>query len=169
MKIYKEREQSVLIRMCGLSAQISLIVFISLIIGGCVSVNISTGPKRNKHKVPSWVKHIPEDSKYVYAVGISGRTMYPSHAIKYATENARKELASMISTKVVSMIQSEDSSRREDFSMESIAVTDEDLQGSQFSEKWIDAEGLTGVSPGTTYVLIRIERSAYEELLRKYR
>lgn len=120
-------------------------------------------------KAPKWVLTIPTDTEYVYSIGISGRTLYPTHAIKYATENARQELGNMISTKIVAQIRTHDQGRREDISIDSISVTDADLQGSQVVERWVDQKGISGVSPGTTYVLMRVERSVYEGLLRKYR
>ncbi len=132
---------------------------------GCTSKN---GAVKTK-KVPAWVRTVPTDDDYIYAVGISGRTMYPTHAIKYATENARRELADMVKTKIVSFVQTVDQGRREDFSMESVSLTDEDLQGSEKVGHWVDTQGRTGVSPGTTYVLMRLDRKKYEELLSKYK
>jgi len=119
--------------------------------------------------VPDWVRGTPSSPDYIYAVGISGKTFYPTDAITYATDNARRELASMIRTRIISMTETRDSSRNDDISIESIAVTDEDLQGSKVRKRWIDTDGVTGVAPGTTYVLISIKREKFEQLIKKYR
>jgi hypothetical protein len=145
----------------------SMLIMILCAGAGCIPG--AAEKKDDRNKVPKWVRKVPVDEKWVYSIGYSGKTMFPTHAMKYATENARRELANMISTKVVSMIETEDSSRNEDISIESIAVTDEDLQGSQVVSHWVDEQGRTGVSPGTTYVLIRIKMSDYRNLLNKYR
>ena len=92
-------------------------VLVLLISTGC---GTKKGAAVKKGKVPAWAKTVPTDDEYIYAVGISGRTMYPTHAIKYATENARRELADMVKTKIVSFVQTIDQGRRENFSMESV-------------------------------------------------
>ena len=141
-----------------------LCVFVVYTLAGCSGSQAPSGGK-----IPPWVLHTPSDSKYIYAVGISGRTFHPTDAIKYAKENARKEMAGMIRTRIVSMTKTRDSGRRESISIESVAVTDEDLQGSEVVKRWMDKEGASGVAPGTTYVLIRLTRSKYEELINKYK
>jgi hypothetical protein len=125
-------------------------------------------PAPKAERAPAWVNQVPRDDQYVYAVGYSGRTMNPTDAMKYAKENARKEMASMIKTSIVSVIQTQDSQRREDVSMESISVTDEDLQGSEVVEQWIDRNGVSGANPGTTYVLLRLDRATFNRLLGQY-
>jgi hypothetical protein len=137
-----------------------------LLTGACTSAGKG---KKKSPKPPAWTLNVPTDNTYIYAVGISGRTMYPTHAIKYATENARRELADMIKTRIVSFVQTKEQGRREDVSMETVSLTEEDLQGSEKVSHWVDTAGKTGVAPGTTYVLMRLERKKYEALLRKYR
>ncbi|MFH1707336.1 MAG: LPP20 family lipoprotein [Planctomycetota bacterium] len=124
-------------------------------------------PKAEKY--PAWVNQIPKDDQFVYAVGYSGRTMNPTDSMKYARENARKEMASMIKTSIVSVIETQDFQRHEDVSMESISVTDEDLQGSEVIEQWVDRTGVSGGNPGTTYVLLRLDRATFNRLLGQYR
>lgn len=143
-----------------IAAAASLLVF-----SGCGS-----GPSVSASgKIPPWVEKTPSDGEYIYSVGISGKTFYPTDAITYATENARREIASMIRTRIVSMTETHDSTRRDDISIESIAVTDEDLQGTEVTRRWIDRNGISGVAAGTTYVLLRMERSQFEQLVQKYR
>ena len=135
----------------------------------CFSAGCGSGPSAaQKGDIPSWVMNTPADSAYIYSVGISGRTFHPTDAIKYATENARREMAGMVRTKVISLTQTRDSSRKDDISIESIAVTDEDLRGSEVKARWIDKKGESGVAPGTTYVLIQMERSKFDKLIKKY-
>ena len=140
-------------------------IFTLCIQAGCGS----SGPKAGSSgSIPDWVMNTPTNSAYIYSVGISGRTFYPTDAIKYATENARREMAGMVRTKVLSMTKTHDSTRRDDISIDSIAVTDEDLQGSEVKARWIDKKGASGVAPGTTYVLLQIERGKFEQLIKKY-
>ena len=135
----------------------------------CISAGCGSGPKvKHSSSIPEWVMNTPNNPTYIYSVGISGRTFYPTDAIKYATENARREMAGMVRTKVLSMTKTHDSTRSDSISIESIAVTDEDLQGSEVKHRWIDKKGASGVAPGTTYVLIQIERSKFEQLIKKY-
>jgi len=55
-----------------------------------------------------------------------------------------------------------------EITVESIELTDEDLQETEVAARWVDVNGISGVAPGTTYVLVRLPRRTYERLLRKY-
>ncbi|MFC1582254.1 hypothetical protein ACFL4W_01825 [Planctomycetota bacterium] len=143
------------------------VLVIASLLAGC-SGGGNVAPVKKK-EAPAWTTKLPDNEKYVFSVGVCGRTLYPTDAIKYATEHAIEQMAARIRTKVMSITETSDTLRTSDISIDSLAVTDEFLQGIEKEGHWIDKGGITGVSPGTTYVLMRMERRIYSQLLARYR
>lgn len=115
--------------------------------------------------VPGWLESIPKDTRYYYAVGISGPTLRITDAWDQAIKRARAELGRLI----VSHITSHDmiiSTSRGEYVRELVNIlSDAELNYTEVIERWADRSGIYG-PPGHFYVLVRMEKKGAEEVLR---
>lgn len=108
--------------------------------------------------VPQWVMDTPRASGSVYAVGIVGKTYFPEDGRLSAADEARKELARSVSSRVASVLLHVEETRGTTFLAEAGVVsatslaTDVVLSKSQIQDYWTDVGGLFG-QPGSTYAL----------------
>ena len=118
--------------------------------------------------VPDWLSSTPADDRYLYAVGISGKTRSVKDAWNQATQRGRAELGKIIVTRVASkdlVI----STNRSDYSRQVIeALSDTELHFTEAIARWYDANGTYG-PPEMYYVLVRMDRQDAENVLRTVR
>ncbi|KPJ75380.1 MAG: hypothetical protein AMJ54_15120 [Deltaproteobacteria bacterium SG8_13] len=145
------------------TVQILVLCTMALVAAGCH--HQSAGPEQ---PVPDWLTSTPDDDRYLYAVGISGKTRSVKDAWNQAAQRGRAELGKIIITRVASkdlVI----STNRSDYSRQVIeALSDTELYFTEVIARWYDATGTYG-PPGFYYVLVRMQREEAERILRKMR
>lgn len=113
---------------------------------------------------PAWVNNPPEANDAVYAVGVSGPTFYPEDSAKYAAQNARAELGRTISSTVTSALLAVASSDGTYVDTASASQATHEysealVEDAVIVATWVDRSGsYSGVS-GTTYALVKIDKS----------
>lgn len=113
---------------------------------------------------PNWVMNPPTSADALYALGISGPTFYPEDAVKYAAENGRAELGRNISSNVTSALLAVATNEGTTVDTAYATQVTHDyseglVENSQVVATWIDRSGsYSGVS-GTTYALVKIDKS----------
>jgi hypothetical protein len=129
---------------------------------GCQSTPPPGGP------CPKWVRSIPTDDTYYYAVGVSGPRPHTSEMFDQAIERARAELGRMI----VSHVKSEDfhsSSTRGQYAKEIVRVlSDTELNYTEVIKRHLDPAGACG-SPNHCYALVRIKKSTAQAIGRSFK
>ena len=116
--------------------------------------------------VPDWLTSAPDDDRYLYAVGISGKTRNVKDAWNQAAQRGRAELGKIIVTRVASkdLVISTNSS---EYSRQVIEVlSDTELHFTEVIARWYDARGRYG-PPKYYYVLVRMTREDAADILRK--
>jgi len=130
---------------------------------GCHPQTAGTG-----HQIPDWLNRSPDDDRYVYAVGMSGKTRSARDAWNQAAQRGRAELGKMIITRVASkdlVI----STNRSEYSRQVIeALSDTELHFTEVIARWYDESGIYGPVQ-YYYVLVRMKREDAEAVLRKIR
>jgi hypothetical protein len=117
---------------------------------------------------PEWVFRLPSESGKIFAVGLSGPTYFVEDGLKYACDDARKELAKSVSSQIQNMIivvEESNSSSTEEASVLLVnsAITDIVLKNSQIMAVWIDKKGYgPGSSKNYVYALGRMELTENE-------
>jgi hypothetical protein len=115
-------------------------------------------------EAPGWLRSIPRDDQYYYAVGISGPTRNIKDAWDQAIQRARAELGRTIITHVTSRDLVIATTRGE-YSRQLIDVlSDTELNLTEVIERWCDRSGSFG-PPDYYYVLVRLERRRAEMIL----
>ena len=137
-----------------------LILYLLPAVLGC-----ATSPDSKKEKVPKWVKSIPVDDKYFYAVGISGRTRNVKDAWSQASQRARAELGKTIITHVTSQNLIISTTRGEYSSQIIDALSDAELNFTEVIKRWFDRHGSYG-PPNHYYVLVRLTKKRAEMILK---
>ena len=137
-----------------------LILYLSLTVVGC-----ATSPDSKKEKVPKWMKSIPVNDKYFYAVGISGKTRKVQDAWNQAIHRARAELGKTIITHVTSQNLIISTTRGEYSSQIIDALSDTELNFTEVIERWFDRNGSYG-PPNHYYVLVRLAKKRAEMILK---
>ena len=131
------------------------------LVAGCHSKSAGTG-----EPVPDWLGSKPDDDRYIYAVGISGKTRSARDAWNQAAQRGRAELGKIIVTRVASkdlVI----STNRSEYSRQVIeALSDTELHFTEVIARWYDADGQYG-PPKMYYVLVRMQRKDAQEILRR--
>lgn len=119
-------------------------------------------------RIPQWLNATPDDDRYYYAVGISGKTRSVKDAWNQAAQRGRAELGKIIVTRVASrdlVI----STNRSEYSRQVIeTLSDTELQFTEVIARWYDADGIYGPA-AHYYVLVRMKRTDAEAVLRKMR
>jgi hypothetical protein len=137
---------------------IGIAVFLVLTLG-CQSTPSPAEP------CPKWVKSIPTDNTYYYAVGVSGPRPRVPKMIEQASERARAELGRMIVSHVTSKGTHSISSSGQ-YAEEIVRVlSDTELNLTEVTEMWHDSAGSCG-PPNHFYVLVRIKKTFAETILR---
>lgn len=140
---------------------------------GCVSILVfallssACGAPVAVHEavsIPTWVERTPSARGKLYAVGMVGRTYFPEDGRRNAAEEARKELARTLSSRVESLLLQIERSRGSGFLAEAEIVsattgaTELVVDASQILEYWVDSRGLIlGGQQGATYALAIID------------
>ena len=137
-----------------------LILYLSVTVVGC-----ATSPDSKKEKVPKWMKSIPVNDKYFYAVGISGKTRNVKDAWNQAIHRARAELGKTIITHVTSQNLIISTTRGEYSSQIIDALSDTELNFTEVIERWFDRHGSYG-PPNHYYVLVRLAKKRAEMILK---
>ena len=116
--------------------------------------------------VPGWLKSIPKDEKYYYAIGISGPTRRATDTWDQAIKRARAELGRLI----VSHITSHNtiiSTTHGEYVRELVEIlSDTELNYTEVIGRWVDRSGVYGPADHC-YVLVRIEKRVAESVLRR--
>lgn len=108
---------------------------------------------------PSWVNTYPVDDDYVYGIGSAGVTYdrSRSRSEEIAVQRALDSLVKQIRVRVTSATVLSDVQSWSDYRSDTIQFSDEDLEGVEIVEVWIDSYGRAGKAD-QTYVLIRISK-----------
>jgi len=115
---------------------------------------------------PDWVRRIPDDPKWLYAVGISGPTPFLSHTVDNAVERARGQLALTVESDIVAgtlSIERSGGATTRDTVVAVAAVSETTralVENAEVVATWVDAAGSCSPDPGTAYALVRMERRA---------
>ena len=121
---------------------------------------------RSGQPVPQWLNSTPDDDRYLYAIGISGKTRSAKDAWNQAAQRGRAELGKIIITRIASkdlVI----STNRSEYSRQVIeALSDTELHFTEVIERWYDPSGRYG-PPEHYYVLVRMKRTDAQAILRK--
>jgi hypothetical protein len=116
---------------------------------------------------PEWPHNPPLDERYYYAVGISGPLIPENDAWEQAKERGRAEIGRYIVSHIKSSFTSIQSTGG-DYKNEIIeTLSDTKLNYTEVVSQWHDVEGING-SKNHFYVLIRIEKSKADELIRQF-
>ncbi len=141
-------------------------VLCSLVIAMALAAGCHSQTAGTDQPVPDWLTSMPSDERYLYAVGISGKTRSVKDAWNQAAQRGRAELGKIIITRVASkdlVI----STNRSDYSRQVIeALSDTELHFTEVIARWYDASGRYG-PPQYYYVLVRMERKDAAAILRK--
>lgn len=125
-----------------------------------------SGPKLVVEPVPGWLKSIPTDEKYYYAIGISGPTRRATDTWDQAIKRARAELGRLI----VSHITSHNtiiSTTHGEYVRELVEIlSDTELNYTEVIGRWVDRSGVYGAADHY-YVLVRMEKRRAESVLRR--
>ncbi|MGA7160906.1 MAG: LPP20 family lipoprotein [Bacteroidota bacterium] len=125
----------------------------------------------NDPEVPAWLQKLPREEGKIFAIGISGPTRYLDDGRRYASDDARKELAKSFSSRVRDIMLQYDhdnASQQSEASSVSVtsSITDFVVANSQIVSMWIDKSGVLPKSePGTIYALASIEANKSQQLL----
>lgn len=119
---------------------------------------------------PRWVSSYPVADEYVYGVGSAGVTFdeNPARSREIAQQRALDDLARQIRVRVTSATIAAEREASSYFEARSIQFTDEDLEGIELVEVWVDSWGRAG-KPDQTWVLVRLARARAEALARRSR
>lgn len=134
----------------------------------------STDGTRTSGKIPGWLFRAPEVKGKSYAVGISGPTFFQEDAKMNAAENARKELAKSLSSRVQSLylgLQKSDYKKEQELFLLTVSSwsTDIVILNSQILEIWVDEKAqMPNSQPGTVYALVVIDLEVVREYLQKH-
>ena len=117
-------------------------------------------------QIPEWLNSKPDDDRYFYAVGISGKTRNAKDAWNQAAQRGRAELGKTIITRVASKDLVISTNQHEYTRQVIEALSDTELHFTEVIERWYDAGGIYG-PPKYYYVLVRMQREHAENILRK--
>lgn len=126
-----------------------------LFLSGCVA---SHEVKPDK-AVPGWVLKVPGEKDRLCAVGVSEPTYFREDARKYASENARSELARTIHVNIKSIMVDITTEKGGDIAEGRIIeasswASDAALKESEITSFWYDEEGIAPVrKKGVSYAL----------------
>jgi hypothetical protein len=120
---------------------------------------------------PDWVTKEPKIEGMICAVGVSEPTFYSEDAKQYAGENARKELARILSIEIktimVDIISDKGGSVDEGTVMQvSLWATSAVIENSKMMGYWYDAEGSVSQKKKVTYGLCCMPRKFNKDDLR---
>ena len=117
--------------------------------------------------VPEWVNNPPINERYYYAVGRSGPLIPVNDAWEQAKERGRAEIGRYIVSHIKSSFTSIQSTGG-DYEDEIVeTLSDTKLNYTEVVSQWHDVDGING-NKNHFYVLIRIERSKADELIRRF-
>ena len=139
-----------------------------MLVYGCLALAAGCHQQRSGagDRIPDWLSSTPEDDRYYYAVGISGKTRSVKDAWNQAAQRGRAELGKTIVIRVASkdlVI----STNQSEYSRQVIeALSDTELHFTEVIARWFDAGGMYG-PPAHYYVLVRMKRADAEAILRK--
>jgi hypothetical protein len=125
----------------------------------------------NDPDIPAWLQSLPREEGKIFAIGISGPTRYLDDGKRYASDDARKELAKSFNSRVRNiMLQYDHDNESQQSEASSIsvtsAVTDFVVANSQIVSMWVDKNGIFPKSePGTIYALVSINANRSQQLI----
>lgn len=129
---------------------------------------VSLGTLTGCSAVPEWVERTPSSEEYYYGFGSAGQTytLNRSESLRIARERALVDLASQLRTHVTSSTHLIDRGRSTSYAMESLQISDEELENIGNVDTWFDETGEAGPARHT-YVLVRISREDATRILEK--
>lgn len=143
-----------------------MLVLCSVVIAMALTAGCRSQTAGSDEPVPDWLTSMPNYDRYLYAVGISGKTRSVKDAWNQAAQRGRAELGKTIVTRIASkdlVI----STNRSEYSRQVIeALSDTELHFTEVIARWYDANGKYG-PPEYYYVLVRMERKDAAAILRK--
>jgi len=109
---------------------------------------------------PSWVTSYPSDDDYIYGVGSAGITYdeNPAKSREIAKQRALDDLAKQIRVRVTSATVVHDRQQWTHYEAETLQFSDEDLEGIEILDVWVDDWGWAGKAE-QTYVLVRMSKA----------
>lgn len=125
----------------------------------------------NDPVIPAWLQSLPREEGKIFAIGISGPTRYLDDGKRYASDDARKELAKSFSSRVRNiMLQYDHDNESQQLEVSSVsvtsAITDFVIANSQIVSMWVDKKGLFPKSEaGTIYALASIDANRSQQLI----
>ena len=119
---------------------------------------------------PRWVDDFPSsDAQFIYGVGSAGVTFdrNPSKSKQYAIDRAMQDLSFQIKTEVLAVSELRDTARSSTLKVDSINLTESDLEGVEIVEVWIDRKGEVG-KVDRTWVLVRMPHAQVQKILSRF-
>jgi hypothetical protein len=129
-----------------------------------IGIGCRSGPEPVVEAVPEWVKSIPADETYYYAIGVSGPTPRIVDAWDQAIRRARAELGRVIISHITSRDTIISTSSGEYVSEIVKILSDAELNYTEVVERWADRSGVHGPAQHF-YVLVRIEKRNAQSVL----
>jgi len=106
---------------------------------------------------------MPTEKGSLFALGVSGPTFQPTDGIRHASENGRAQLAVVVASQLETLLvaktvasRTKSETNTEEILHESTEMV---LRLAETTASWQDADGKHSGVPGTTYALVRIDKS----------